>query len=31
METAKLPHNKGMNQENVMFIHNGILLSQTEE
>jgi hypothetical protein len=31
METAKLPHSTGMNQDNVVFIHNGILLSQKEE
>jgi hypothetical protein len=28
METAKMPHNKQMDQENVVFIHNGVLLSQ---
>jgi hypothetical protein len=31
METAKIPHNWWMGQENVVFIHNGILLSQKEE
>jgi hypothetical protein len=24
METVKMPHNQWMNQENVVFIHNGI-------
>jgi hypothetical protein len=27
METAKMPHNWQTDQENVVFIHNGILLS----
>jgi hypothetical protein len=31
METAKMPHNWRMDQENVVFIHNGILLSHKEE
>jgi hypothetical protein len=31
METAKMTHNQQMNQENVVFIHNGILLSHQEE
>jgi hypothetical protein len=31
METAKMPHNQQMAQENVVFIHNGILLSHKEE
>jgi hypothetical protein len=31
METAKMPHYQRMDQENVVFIHNGILLSHEEE
>jgi hypothetical protein len=31
METAKMPHYRRMDQENVVFIHNGILLSHEEE
>jgi hypothetical protein len=31
METAKMPHDQQMNQENVVFIHNGILFSHKEE
>jgi hypothetical protein len=31
METAKMPHNQWMDQENVVFINNGILLSHKEE
>jgi hypothetical protein len=31
METAKMPHYQWMDQENVIFIHNGILLSHKEE
>jgi hypothetical protein len=31
METAKMPHYQRMDYENVIFIHNGILLSQKEE
>jgi hypothetical protein len=30
METAKMPHYWPMDQENVVFIHNGILLSYTK-
>jgi hypothetical protein len=31
METAKMPHYWRMDLENVVFIHNGILLSHEEE
>jgi hypothetical protein len=31
METAKMPHYWRMDQENVVLIHNGILLSHKEE
>jgi hypothetical protein len=31
MEIAKMPHNGRMDQENVVFTHNGILLSHKEE
>jgi hypothetical protein len=31
METAKMPHYWWMNFKNVLFIHNGILLSHEEE
>jgi hypothetical protein len=31
METAKMPPNWWMDQENVVFKHNGILLSHKEE
>jgi hypothetical protein len=31
MEIAKMPHNRQMDEENVIFIHNGILLSHEEE
>jgi hypothetical protein len=31
METAKMPHYWRMDQENMIFIHNGILLSHGEE
>jgi hypothetical protein len=31
METVKMPHNQQMDQENVILIHNGILLSHQEE
>jgi hypothetical protein len=31
IEKTKLPHNQQMDQENVVFIHNGILLSNKEE
>jgi hypothetical protein len=31
METAKMPHYRRMDQENVAFIHNGILLSHKKE
>jgi hypothetical protein len=31
METAKMPHYPEKDQENVIFIHNGILLSHKEE
>jgi hypothetical protein len=31
METAKMPHNWQVDQENVIFIHNGILLSHKQE
>jgi hypothetical protein len=31
MEIAKMPHNWWLDQENVVFIHNGILLSHKEE
>jgi hypothetical protein len=31
METSKMPHNGQMDQENIVFIHNGILLSHKEE
>jgi hypothetical protein len=31
METAKMPYNWRMYQENVVFIQNGILLSHKEE
>jgi hypothetical protein len=31
VETTKMPHYWWMNQENVVFIHNGILLSHEEE
>jgi hypothetical protein len=31
METAKMPHNLQVDQENVAFIHNGILFSHKEE
>jgi hypothetical protein len=27
METAKMPHYQRIDQENVIFVHNGILLS----
>jgi hypothetical protein len=30
LETAKTPHNWQMDEENVVFIHNWILLSQKE-
>jgi hypothetical protein len=31
MEIARMPHYQRMNQENVVFIHNGIFLSHKEE
>jgi hypothetical protein len=31
METTKMPYYWQMDQENVVFIHNGILLSHEEE
>jgi hypothetical protein len=31
METAKMPYNQRMDQENVIFIHSGILLNHKEE
>jgi hypothetical protein len=31
MEIAKMPHNQWMDQENVVFIHNGILLRHKEK
>jgi hypothetical protein len=31
LETAKMPHNGRMDQENVVSIHNGILLIHKEE
>jgi hypothetical protein len=31
METAKMLHNQRTDQENVVFIYNGILLSHKEE
>jgi hypothetical protein len=31
METAKMPHSWQMDHENMVFIHNGILLSHKEE
>jgi hypothetical protein len=31
METAKMPHYWRVDQENVVFIHNGILFSHEEE
>jgi hypothetical protein len=31
IETAKIPHNWQMDQENVVYIHNGILLSHKDE
>jgi hypothetical protein len=31
METAKMPHYWWMDQENVVFIHNGILFRHKEE
>jgi hypothetical protein len=31
METTKVSHNWQMDQENVIFIHNGILLIHKEE
>jgi hypothetical protein len=31
METAMMPHYLRVDQENVVFIHNGILLSHKEE
>jgi hypothetical protein len=31
METANMPHNQQMDEENVAFIQNGILLSHKEE
>jgi hypothetical protein len=31
METATMPHKQQMDQENMIFIHNGILLSQKEK
>jgi hypothetical protein len=31
METAQMPHYRRMGSENVVFIHNGILLSHKEE
>jgi predicted glutamine amidotransferase len=31
METAKMPHYRQMDYENVVFIHNGVLLSHEEE
>jgi hypothetical protein len=31
METTKMPHYWGMDQENVVFIHNGILLGHEEK
>jgi hypothetical protein len=31
METAKMSHNQGMEEENVIFIHSGILLSHKKE
>jgi hypothetical protein len=31
LETAKMPHHWQMDQENVVFIHNGILLSHEEK
>jgi hypothetical protein len=30
METAKMPPNRWIDQENVVFIHNGILFSHKE-
>jgi hypothetical protein len=30
-ETVKMSHNQQIDQENVLFIHNGILLSHKEE
>jgi hypothetical protein len=31
MEIAKMPHNWQMNQQSMVFIQNGILLSHKEE
>jgi hypothetical protein len=31
LETAMMPHYRQMDQENVVFTHNGILLSHKEE
>jgi hypothetical protein len=31
MEIVKMPHYQQMDKENVVFIHNGILLSHKEE
>jgi hypothetical protein len=31
METAKMPHYRRMDYENVVLIHNGVLLSHEEE
>jgi hypothetical protein len=31
METAKMPQYQQMDEDNVVFIHNGILLSHEEE
>jgi hypothetical protein len=31
MEIAEMPHNQRIDEENVVFIHNGILLSHKEE
>jgi hypothetical protein len=30
MEIVKMPHNRWIDQENVVFTHNGILLSHKE-
>jgi predicted glutamine amidotransferase len=31
METTKMPHYQRMDQENMVFMHNGVLLSHEEE
>jgi hypothetical protein len=31
METTKMPHYRRIDEENVVFIHNGILLSHEEK